>query len=161
MYKLPCDCLSDKLLEDCMDSMLHMGSHISCSHRHEMVGTLDLSYTQCRLAPLIIEKQSSCYISIIKILNEINLTYQFTSFIAPPAVSWSASANHDSQGKLILNLTVCIWCTWPHMQTWVETFSIKAGMFGWAIPISNTAWFFNDRFRDWGEIIKISNFLDF
>lgn len=35
------------------------------------------------------------------------------------------------------------------MQTWVETFSIKAGMFGWAIPISNTARFFNDRFRDW------------
>ena len=90
-----------------------------------------------------------------------DLTYQFASFISSPTVSWSASANHDSQGKFILDLTVCIWCTWSHVQTWVEAFSIKAGMFGWAIPISNTARFFNDRFRDWREIIKISNFLDF
>ena len=40
------------------------------------------------------------------------------------------------------------------MQAWVEALSVKASVFGWAIAISNTPWFFNDWFRDWGELKK-------
>ena len=82
------------------------------------------------------------------LLNKIkaDLTYQFATLISPPTVSWFASANHDSQRKLILDLTVCILSTWPHMQAWVEAFSVKASMFGWAITISNAPWLFYYRF---------------
>lgn len=35
------------------------------------------------------------------------------------------------------------------MQAWVEAFSVKASMFGWAITISNAPWLFYYRFGNW------------
>ena len=126
-----------------MDLTLRMGLHIACFHRPEMVGIPDLNYIQCQPALLNTKKQIK-----LLLLNKIkaDLTYQFATLISPPTVSWFASANHDSQRKLILDLTVCILSTWPHMQAWVEAFSVKASMFGWAITISNAPWLFYYRF---------------